>query len=544
MIRTLGAALALFGASAVAALPPVNTPPPTPPKLVVLIVVDQLSADLWDEYRSHFNGGLARLGSGTVYRNGYQAHSTTETCPGHAAIATGDRPARNGIIANSWMNFAAPRADKLVYCAEDERVAGNGSGPYRLSAVHLRTPTLGDRIKAASPAAKVVSIAGKDRSAVMLGGHTPDHVLYWEGSSFHDVSGATAPRSLAAVNAAVAAEIATAQPPLIPPPHCAAKATPIAVEDHAPVGAGAFARRAGDSNAFRTSPEADGAALALAAATVREMGLGIRYPTSLLAIGLSATDYVGHAYGTQGQEMCLQLMSLDRDLGDFFARLDSWGVDYAVALSSDHGALDLPERARLHGAADSARVDLALTPRAIGKSLAARTGISGPLLINHGVAGDLYLSPALKGRARERALAAVAAEYRVHPQVEAAWTKDEIESTPLPSGDPTRWSLVERARASFDSERSGDLYVVLKPEITAIGHATGSVATHGSPWDHDRRVPILFWRRGEKESARNGPVEVIDIVPTLIALLNLPLKPGAVDGKCLEVFSTVRCPTQ
>ena len=64
----------------------------------------------------------------------------------------------------------------------------------------------------------------------------------------------------------------------------------------------------------------------------------------------------------------------------------------------------------------------------------------------------------------------------------------------VPAGDPTRWSVIERVRASFDPERSGDLYVVLKPNITPIGHATGSVATHGSPWDYDRRVPILFWR--------------------------------------------------
>jgi Uncharacterized proteins of the AP superfamily len=82
----------------------------------------------------------------------------------------------------------------------------------------------------------------------------------------------------------------------------------------------------------------------LSAALVRELGLGRGPSTDLLAVGLAATDYVGHSYGTEGQEMCLQLLSLDRDLGDFFARLDSWGVDYAVALTADHGGLDIPER--------------------------------------------------------------------------------------------------------------------------------------------------------------------------------------------------------
>ncbi|HVM23350.1 MAG TPA: alkaline phosphatase family protein, partial [Sphingomicrobium sp.] len=45
------------------------------PKLIVAISVDQLSSDLWDAYRPHFRGGLARLAGGTVYRNGYQSHA-------------------------------------------------------------------------------------------------------------------------------------------------------------------------------------------------------------------------------------------------------------------------------------------------------------------------------------------------------------------------------------------------------------------------------------------------------------------------------------
>ena len=32
-----------------------------------------VSADLFDEYRPHFTGGLARLANGTAFRNGYQA---------------------------------------------------------------------------------------------------------------------------------------------------------------------------------------------------------------------------------------------------------------------------------------------------------------------------------------------------------------------------------------------------------------------------------------------------------------------------------------
>ena len=89
---------------------------PNAPKLLVVISVDQFSADLWDEYRPHFTGGLARIGSGAAFRNGYQSHAATETCPGHSTILTGDHPARTGIIANVWIDqsVAADRQERLL----------------------------------------------------------------------------------------------------------------------------------------------------------------------------------------------------------------------------------------------------------------------------------------------------------------------------------------------------------------------------------------------------------------------------------------------
>ena len=540
----LAAAAALFASSAALAIPPLPPPlpPAAPPKLMIVISVDQFSADLWDEYRPQFTGGFARLAGGAVFRNGYQSHATTETCPGHSTLLTGDRPARTGIIANGWANWNAPRADKLIYCGEDESVPGTDSDHYRLSTVHLRVPTFGDLLKSRFPASKVVGVAGKDRSALMMSGRSADQRWYWGDNGFVTDLAAIQPKSVAATNAAIRKMIVAPPEPLVAPPFCAAKAQPIAIPEHAPVGAGTLTRAAGDAGAFRASPEYDASVLVMAAALVRELGLGKGSAPDLLTVGLSATDYVGHKYGTGGQEMCLQLLELDRDLSDFFARLDSWGIDYAVAFSADHGGLDIPERAKLRGVVDAARVDPNLTPKAIGDIVAKETGLIGPILADVGVTGDIYLDQHLKGADRARALAAAIAAYKRHPQVYAAFSKEEIARTPMPSGDPTRWSVIERVRASFDPERSGDLYVVLKPNITPIGHAAGSVATHGSPWDYDRRVPILFWRRGMTASAPNEAIETVDIMPTVAAMVGLPVASGSVDGHCLSGVSGVYCP--
>src|SRR5947208_850428 len=100
---------------------------PTPPKLLVVISIDQFSANLFDEYRPQFTGGFARLATGTVFRNGYQSHALTETCPGHSTMLTGDHPARTGIINNIWVDQSVARSDKSVYCAEDESQPGTSS---------------------------------------------------------------------------------------------------------------------------------------------------------------------------------------------------------------------------------------------------------------------------------------------------------------------------------------------------------------------------------------------------------------------------------
>ena len=530
------AAVALLGCQAAAQTPP-------PPKLLIVISVDQLSADLWDEYRGQFTGGLARLAGGTVFRNAYQSHATTETCLGYSAMLTGDRPARTGIIHNAWLDAKAPRSDKTVYCAEDESVPGSNSRGYTVSPVHLRVPTLGELLKQRSPASLNVAVAGKDRSAVMMSGHVADQRWYWDGRAFvTDQPRGTQPRSVALLNQALNRSLAAPAPGLEPPPFCAGKAKvyPVAGGGR-PVGNGTLARAAGDRAGFRSTPQFDGAALALAAGLVQEVGLGRDSVPDVLSIGLSATDFVGHSFGPGGQEMCLQLLALDRELGDFFARLDSWNIDYAVALTADHGALDIPERLLASGTADAAWLDPALTAERIGARAAVAAGLKGNLIVAGGPAGDVYVDPGLRGADRARALESLIAAYRAHAQVQSVFTKDEIAQASLPAGDPAGWPLIQRVRASFDAKRSGDLYVVLKPHIQPIADTSRYVSTHGSPWDYDRRVPLLLWRPNMAAAARDDHVETVDLMPTLAAMLGLGGIAATVDGKCLRGISGVTC---
>lgn len=255
--------LLLAAAAALLSVPAAAQQPP-PPRLLVVISVDGLSTGLWDEYRPQFSGGLAQLASGTVFRNG---SSSTES-------------------ANA----------------------------------------LGDVIKQQSAGSRDVAVSGRQGGTSAISGIGADQRWYWAGSAFvTDRPAARVPKVLPRVNAAVAAALSQARPPLEPTPFCASKG-----------GAGAAAqlgRPAGDVAAFRASPELDGDTLALAAGLTDEMQLGRGAAPDLLAVGLAGTSYVQQAYRAQSEQMCLQLTELDREIGDFLALLDRRGIDYAVALT-------------------------------------------------------------------------------------------------------------------------------------------------------------------------------------------------------------------
>lgn len=513
------------------------------PKLIVAISIDQFSADLFAEYRNHFTGGFARLLGGAVFPSGYQSHALTETCPGHSTLMTGMRPSHTGIIANDWLNLASPLEDKKIYCVEDESVAGSTHSHYSVTPTHLLVPTLGERMKVANRNSRNVAVSGKDRAAVMMGGHQVDQIWWWGVDGFVSYTGRTMPEVVKQANTAIVAEIGETQPPLELPDYCLSRARPLAVKPGLTVGDGRFARQAGDVRAFKASPEIDGATLAVAAGLVEAMKLGQGSAPDLLNISLSATDFVGHAYGTQGAEMCLELASLDRDLGDFFTMLDSTGVDYAVVLSADHGGIDLPERLNQQAVPAAQRIDSAFNPAGLSQRIASRLGLKGTPL--HYSQSNFYVDPGLSKELHDAVLREAKAMLLAESDVAAVFTAAEIEAAPDPVGPPETWPLIERAKASFYRPRSGDLVVALKPRVSPIAAPrSGAVATHGSFWDYDRRVPILFWRKDGHAFEQPLSVETVDIVPTLAGLLHLPLGAPKMDGRCLDldpgVLSTCR----
>ena len=97
-------------------------------------------------------------------------------------------------------------------------------------------------------------------------------------------------------------------------------------------------------------------------------------------------------------------------------------------------------------------------------------------------------------------------------------------------GDSTGDEILARLRRSYYADRSPDLLAVSKKYAYGSFSRTGT--GHGSPYDYDREVPILFWGPGIPAGRRGKIVRTVDIAPTLASVLGVEF-PLDIDGRPL-----------
>ncbi|WP_419825136.1 alkaline phosphatase family protein [Sphingomonas sp.] len=536
-----------FAAALLASLPSfaIAAPPPPAPKLVVAVSVDQYSSELFRRYRASYTDGLATLSRGIAYPVGYQSHAATETCPGHSTILSGRHPAGTGIVANNWFDR---RTGSTVYC-----VAVPGD-PVARGPANMRATTLGDWMKAADPRDRVYAVSGKDRAAITMAGHRADGVWWWEDGRGFVTSPAAGPATPAVTGPARAFDAATfahwrqGKPMLWPQPSpaCAGLAAPhrfgqLDVTGEVPPAAALRSEEPTDfmatdsfRDALRASPLFDTLAADFAIATIARQRLGRGAGTDLLAVSLSATDYIGHRFGNGGAEMCVQQAALDATLGRLMDAIRATGVPALVVLTADHGATDAAEREQEHDP-EAARLDSAALVAALNKAMREETGLGYDPIVGDDpqqLTVNVGTDAALAARVRSAAVAWL----KRQPQVRVVLTADEVAAATVPPGTPPdRLTIAQRFHESFDPARSGDIAVAYAARTSfGLPRSPGDVvAGHGSPWDHDRQVPILFWWPGVTPEDRPAPAETVDIAPTLAKAVGVATP--AVDGRVLEL---------
>lgn len=517
------------------------------PALVVTLVVDQLSSNLLTQYRGKLTGGLKTLlDQGLVSANGFQTHGVTVTCAGHSTVLTGAHPARTGIPGNDWIDTTLGRQ---TYCLESQvntLAHGRNTDNGPVGSERLKVDTLGDWLKAVSPQSRVFAVSGKDRGAINLAGHKGDGA-YWltEGFGFttYVEPGQTAEGRLAPIadlNRSLIARFSRETPVWNYQREDCRK-----LEDEWVIGGETFKSQLPPArDTIDGSPLLDELTLEAATHLLKTQELGRRGHTDMLGVSLSATDRIGHGYGTQGPEMCEQIYRMDAALGEFLKELESIPGGVILALTADHGGSDFPERTQVRGYPYVGRTDGTITRR-INEVLKTQFGLdAGPLVSSAGglvvVDGD---KKSLPEPLRTQVVNTAIELLNKEPHVALAVSRDELLAEPIPESiHPQDLTVRQRLRLSAAEGRSPDILRANQPGLTNPGRIGQAISSHGSPWDYDRGVPIIFWWPGAQGQERFMPVRTIDIAPTLANLLGVT-PTGQIDGRCMDLpeFTKGKC---
>jgi len=511
------------------------------PALVLLIAIDQMRADYLERFGDQFKGGFRMLlEEGAVFTNAHQAHAITATATGHASMLSGLYPRHHGIIDNDWWDRELGRR---VRATEDSDYSVVGldpgsdtSGPSG-SPRQFRGTTLVDWLRRQNDRSQTVSISRKDRSAILM---TPEaeHVywFHWSGrfvtsTYYRD----TLPEWVQRFNAIDwMSDYAGAAWTLLQaetlyaasrPDEYLGEARLRGFGDKFPHELPTDRRALGDT--ITMTPFMDWATLEIGREAITALELGADDTTDILALGLSATDAVGHAFGPFSREMQDQMLRLDLELAGFFEFIDATvGLDRVIiVLTSDHGVAPLPEYSRNQGR-EAKRLDVGAVLNGLDEHISKTFGNGrwfsgysyGWLHLNRQQVAQHDADPA-------QVLAAAATYLRSRNEVAAVFSRANLDAD-----HPAQTDLERRVHRSYFPSRSGDLYIIHAPFSI---WQTGAAASHQSPYFYDSHVPLILRGPGVAPGRYGGYVEIVDLAPTLAALLSVS-PPVDLDGRVLR----------
>ena len=513
------------------------------PKLVVGIVVDQMRYDYLTRFYSKYgDGGFKRMiNNGFNCKNNHYNYVPTYTGPGHASIYTGTTPKYHGVIANNWYDKFVK---EMVYCAEDASVlaVGSDSDMERMSPHRMKTTTFADENRLFTQMkGKTIGISIKDRGAILPAGHSANAAYWFRGKEEGNFITSTyymnnLPKWVKDFNASQTAES-----------YLKVWNTLYDISTYTESGSDLNAFEGGfkgKENAtfpydlaelkaenagfdiVKATPYGNSIVADFAIAAIDGEQLGQDNITDVLTVSFSSTDYVGHNFGVNSKEIEDTYIRLDKDIERLLKTLDAKvGVgEYTVFLTSDHGAVEVP-----------AYLQSAKIPAGYFDNDAFKTQLNA-FMTKRFKASDLVLNIsnnqiflnkerlALLDIKVDDVKEALVKELINYKNIDKVYSSKTFQTAFFTNG------VEALLQNGYNQKRSGDVIMVKDPAIISYSK-TGS--THGSGLNYDTHVPLLFFGKGIKKGSTQSKTEIIDIAPTISALLGISFPNGST-GNVLE----------
>jgi predicted AlkP superfamily pyrophosphatase or phosphodiesterase len=514
------------------------------PKLVVGIVIDQMRYDYLTRFSEKYgeNGFKRILKNGFSLENAHYNYIPTYTAVGHASIYTGTTPENHGIIGNYWYDTSAKKA---IYCVDDAKFEtvgtkkGGKKSPYR-----MQTTTITDQLRLAqNMQGKTISIAIKDRSAVLPGGHTANGAYWFQGkkegkwitSTFYMKS---LPKWVHYFNSSNKVDTYLSKPwntlydintytESLADNNAYENAFKGQEKPVFPYDIPNLKEKNGDYDIIKAIPAGNTITTDFAIAAITGEQLGVSKHTDFLAISYSSTDYIGHQFGVASKEIEDTYIRLDKDLANLFSFLDTkvGKGNYTLFLTADHAAVQVPSYlqskkipAHYFNSNDFEQFINTITLTYFKSDDLIENFSNFQLFLNH----DEIKKLKLDANTVAQKIAEEAVKYK---SIYKAVTAKTMQSTSFTNG------ILQKLQKGYNQKYSGDVLLVTHPSTIRSVNKKGT--THGSGYSYDTHVPIIFYGNGIKQGVSKKAYSITDIAPTIANLLQIEF-PNGTTGQIID----------
>ncbi|MCX8009829.1 MAG: alkaline phosphatase family protein [Ignavibacteria bacterium] len=515
------------------------------PKLIVVISIDQMKYDYLQTFNKFYsNGGFSRLSKdGVNFTNCNIKYAGTVTCVGHATVSTGALPSEHGIVGNTWFE---EQLNKNNPCTES--VEMNVTSIDR-SSINLKLTTLGDELKKRYPKSKVISISIKDYVAIMLGGNNSDGTYWYDydtglftTSNFYKHK---LPDWLERFNQKKPAEkyFNSTWERSLPEDKYLFKdsslyeATPQGLPNTFPkklFGSDSTKITKSYYSTFPFAPQSTSVLLNLAIEAIENENFGRDNHPDILWIGISNPDFVGHAFGPMSQEIQDVMIKTDSLLAIFLNGLDKriGKKNYLVVLTADHGVAPIPEE--ISYKFDAKRFDSKSFVMNLNNFLEGEFGkptdslsyvlrcLDPHLFLNKKLLKEKNISVEQIYNTSKRFI------NKQYPEMVHFYLSSEVNQNHKFDDDRKFFKNI-----NYNS-RSGDILIGLKPFHIFHGGKVGT--THGSIYDYDTHIPLIFYGMNLKHKVIDAECSNSDIAITLASVLKIKLSGKRSGSNLMKLF--------